>query len=315
MADNKSEDAGEVVIKNLSDNEDDEILEITIPLVDDDLRAGQLGTQIYRNPAENQNSPRSLVTASSKKGSYYFQVRFHHAQYGTYKGQDACLIVLKLSFQQYSSSRFKSAELEVELEDAANLGLNPHAGDIDTTYRPRILDYEPKLFQGPVSEVRGSTKVKLDLPISAPGGIIGITPGISYTKESISESNFQIHGVIKETPPSKAHWVMREDNIRKNGIRSELSVVMVVNYTPKRRFAARVRFKADLFMTFLRPVCGIKDDPIFFDPELMKSGPTNMNTPTLIQQPTVPGIKAETLDQIDLKALTKLAEIGGQFIC
>ena len=34
---------------------------------------------------------------------------FNHAQYGTYEGQDACLIILKLSFQQYRSSRFKSA--------------------------------------------------------------------------------------------------------------------------------------------------------------------------------------------------------------
>ncbi|MCJ1428795.1 hypothetical protein MMC29_006706, partial [Sticta canariensis] len=63
----------------------------------------------------------------------------------------------------------------------------------------------------------------------------------------------------------------------------------------------------------LRPGCGIKDDPNFFDPELMKSSQTNVYSPTLIQQPILPGIQVEALDQIDLKALTKLAKIEAIF--
>ena len=46
MADNTIEGAREIVVGNLSKNEDDEILENIIPLADDDLRAGQLGTPI-----------------------------------------------------------------------------------------------------------------------------------------------------------------------------------------------------------------------------------------------------------------------------
>lgn len=308
--DNLAED---VVITHLSDEVSDEALDITVPIIEDDLRAGQLGTQIYRSLAEHQATPRSLITAASKKDAYYFQVRFHYAQYGTYQGKDACLIVLRLSFQQHGSSRYKSAELEVEFEDAVNVGINPFDNDIDTTYQPRVLAYEPVLFEGPVTGAIGSTSVKLDVPLSVPGGIVGITPGISYTKGSVYEGKFRIHGVVKEDPPSLIHWTMREDKIKKNGIRPELSVPIIVSYTPGRRFAARVRFKADLYMTLLRPVCGMKDDPIFFDPDYMKSALRNGQTAATGHHPTVPGSKVDNLDSIQLRDLTRLTNIGGVF--
>lgn len=170
-----------------------------------------------------------------------------------------------------------------------------------------VLAYESVLHQGPATETRGSTKVKLDLPISSPGVIVGVTPGISYNKGTVFEGMFQIHGVLKEDPPSLVHYVMREDKIKKNGIHPEFSVAMIVSHTPGRRFAARVRFKADLLMVFLRPVCGIKDDPIFFDPDVMKSDRTKSQAAAQGQQPVVPGTKVDDLDLVDLKELTGLS--------
>lgn len=84
-----SDSAQDVIVKRLDDSETDEALEITVPIAEDDLRSGQLGTQIYRNLAEHQTTPRSLITAASKKDAYYFQVRSQHARYGKYQEQDA----------------------------------------------------------------------------------------------------------------------------------------------------------------------------------------------------------------------------------
>ena len=297
-------------------NDSDDALEVTVPLQDDDLRAGQLGTQIYRNLAEAQLSePRDLVTAQTRKRVFYFQARYRYARYGTYQGRDACLIVLAMSFQQYSDARFKAAEIEIDFEDAQNVGLNPYEDDIDLTHQPRVLDFEPKEFHGPVSQVTGTNKIKLDVPISAPGGFIGVTPGLSQSKDFIREGNFKVHGVVKEDPPSSLHWVLREDKIKKGGIRSEMSVAMIVSYTPNRKFAARVRLKADIFLPFLRPMCGAKDDPIFFDPEYMKANrqplaATSLHTGSAV----VPGIQAEELDHEDLKEMTRLSALGGIFV-
>ncbi|KAK5118453.1 hypothetical protein LTR62_002967 [Meristemomyces frigidus] len=328
MGQHSEEEPDDVLITIVEDGEGDEVLEIKTPLVGDDLPAGQLGTHIYRNPPEHQNLPRDLITAAEKKNAYYQQVRFHRAKYGKYNGLDACLIVFKLSFQTLRSTlRFKSAELEVEFDDAANLGLNPYEVDLDTTFRPRVLRHEPGYFKGPVSEVQGSSTVKLDIPIQAPGGIVGITPGISRSRDTLRESAFEVHGVVKEDPPSLVHWVMREDGIKDNGIRPELAVAIIVQYFPPRRFFARVRFKADLFMTslrpadllstFVKPVCGLKDDPVFFDPEYMQSGQSSTGATAIVPNSapyaTVPGLEAQGLDDEDLQKLTKIKDIGGQF--
>lgn len=60
--------------------DDDEIaLEVETPLQHDNLRAGQLGTHVYRNFSENhEHEPRDLITAKELKHIYYFNVRYHY---------------------------------------------------------------------------------------------------------------------------------------------------------------------------------------------------------------------------------------------
>ena len=292
----------------------DVALEIETALAHDDLRSGQLGTHIYRNFAEaHQAEPRDLVTAAQLKNVYYFHARYHYARYGTYTGQPACLVILDLSFQQYSNFRFKSAEIEMEFEDADNVGLNPHEVDIDTTFQPRVLAFEPQDFSGPVTSVEGNNTVKLDVPIQVPGGFVGITPGVSRSKDFVRDGWFKIHGVVKEDPPSMIHWTIREDKIRKNGIRSEVSVATIVSYFPGHRFAARVRVAADVFFPFLRPMCGKKDDPIYFDPARMRDKPS-LRVKGVEDSSLVPGLNLGVLDHLPLKKFTRIDASGGSFL-
>lgn len=306
------------VLTALLEADGETVLDISVAAQDDDLRAGQLGTQVYKNLAEtDQFEPRLEVTAKEVNGLGrklgYFQAQFCSARYGTFRGVDACRIVLVISFQQLKGSRFKNAEIEIDFEDAANVGLNPFEDNIDVSHQPRVLDWEPKEFHGQPSETHVTNKVKLEVPISVPGGFVGVTPGISRSKEYIARGNFKVHGVRKGNPASSLHWVVREDEMRNTGIPSTMAVAVIVSYTPDHTFAARVRLRADIFFPLLRPVCGVRDDPIFFDPNHMKSKASKQpasGTPGAL----VPGIEVGPLDGESLQALTLLSNLGGKFV-
>jgi hypothetical protein len=251
-------------------------------LEDDDLRSEQLGHHTYRN--YNESHPRGLVTARHE-GGYYFHARCRRPIHGSYNSLDqqtssvsaidapkhvsAALIVLDFSFQQRASSRsrFKMAEIELEFYDAATVLLNPHesGAEIDITQVPTVLHFEPQQFEGPVASAVGQTGHALGISVSDPTNMFSFNPSISRTTPFVVESSFKVHGVLENDPPSKIHWVMREDKLKKNGIRPEVSIAAIVKYVPGRKFAARVRIRADVALRFVRPVAGAKDDPLYFE--------------------------------------------------
>jgi hypothetical protein len=236
--------------------------------------------------------------------------------------QHACRIVLDFSFQQLSSSRFESAEVEVEFEDAANVleGAElPEDAIVDTTYQPRILAFEPQIFSGPVSFAEGTTNLSVQASLPPRSGIANLSASLGKTKPYHVKKAFKIHGAVRDNPPSRVVWTMRENELTKEGIREEVSTALIVSYTPGHKFAARVRVRAILWMGFLRPVCGKKDEPIFFNPEKMRKRLPIHSESVLSGQEennamTVPGVEDELLDRTSLKVLTRLSSLGGEFL-
>lgn len=314
----------------LSSN-DTESLDLDVALIPDDLRAGQLGTAIFRNmTVAEQSSPRELVTAKELR-HFYFHVRFQSARYGTFARKPACLIVLDFSFQKSGStmSRFQHAEIDVEFEDGVTVTSNPHGDDIEDEeedeerdalkHQPRVLSFEPRNYQGPVASGQGHTMLGAQISLSPPGGIVSLTPSISKQTPFVKEGYFKAHGTVRDNPPSRVHLSMDENEMTHGGIRAEMSLAMIVNYTPGRKFAARVRVKCDLYLRLLRPMCGEKDEPIWFDPQRMRrKGAANSQTKVIVGEGerarrTVPGVESEELEAVDLKNLTRLGVIGGIF--
>lgn len=295
------------VVSPFEDGDENQSTNFSFPLEDDDLRSGQLGSHAYRNFNEShKSSPRELITGK-KTSAYYFHAKCRY-QYGMFKNSSkepfqgavtdlnsknstpAALIMLDCSFQERApaGSRFKMAEVELEFYDATSVLLNPHESDIDEQYVPTVLQFEPHHFQGPVVSALGQTGKQIGISLSDPTNTFSINPSISRTTPFMVEGPFRIHGVVENDPPSKIHWVIREDKLKRNGIRPEISLAAIVSYTPGRRFAARVRIKADVAFPFVRPVAGAKDDPLYFEPEAK-----------------------DVILPLDLKSLTKLDAFGG----
>jgi len=280
-------------------------LVFTIPLKYDELEADQLGFSPFA-PQRTQNThdshqstPRPLATERKVEGKFYFHVKCQPPRYGIYTNENgrklAALVVMDLEFQSRGGSRFKKADLSIEFEDAATITLNPHETDIDSSIQPYIVKFEPEAFSLPkYKPTAGETKLRLGVSVSDPSNTVSAGMGVERTVPFIVNQPCSIHGALESEPPSRAYWVFREDKQSTEGILSKFSVVMVVAYTPGRKFGALVEVKAHVWFNELFPVCGSKDDPLWFLPPAEEDC-------------------VEELQNVDLRELTRLKEIGGKW--
>jgi hypothetical protein len=317
------QDWTEIAFEQQTSHEDDEAeagLDVEVPLVIDELKEQQLGSSEYRNRVKSHlHEPRPLVAAYDSR-YFYFHVHFSSATYGLYRSEPACLVVLNLSFQKKrkSPSRFRGAEVDIEFRDAL---LVPRATaiedsdeeDEDDDLQPTVLDFEPRLYYGPVDVEKGSANAKAKLGLTPPGGIaeMGIELGREF--HFPEEGFFKAHGTLRDNPPSRVHLSLTENELRRNGIREEISVALIVRYIPERRFSARITVRADLFLNLLTPVCGEKDEPVYFDPAFMMASKNN-DTTASNRSRTVPGVEGNLEDVKLLPKLTRLGQYGGVFI-
>ena len=89
---------------------------------------------------------------------------------------------------------------------------------------------------------------------------------------------------------------------------------MVVSYFPGHKFAARVCLRADVLFSVLRPLCGEKDDPIYFDPEHVSRVDSARVKEVERINTTIPGKHVGYLVHLPLKKLTRLETFGGTFL-
>jgi len=258
-------------------------LEFTIPLTTDDFQEGQLGSQIYRNDKEHEKKPRSLVTADQKEDVYYFDVRTEPTRRmprwvlfpdENNKLVPATLIVLNLCLQRHTpNARFKLIRIYVDVMDADMVHRNAHEGEIDLSHQPQVLDFQPRQFEGRVTELISQTHQGISLS----GGAFHIGGGsftASRRSPAIEEGCFTVHGSQRHDPASGVVWVMLEDKVKKSGVPAELSVGLVVQCTPGRRFAATFKLEADVWIKVWgtrRAVVGKKDEPLYFLPPADRS--------------------------------------------
>ncbi|KAN0075767.1 hypothetical protein V8E54_007037 [Elaphomyces granulatus] len=258
-------------------------LEFTIPLTTDDFQEGQLGSKIYKNDEQHQNEPRSLVTAEQKEDVYYFDVRIEPLRdiprWVLFPDENnklvpATLIILNLCLQRYTSNaRFRFLGIHVDVMDADMVHRNAHEGKIDLSHQPQVLDFQPRQFEGLVTELIGQTH--WGIPCSASdsfqlgGG--GGGGGFSASKRSpaVKEGYFTVHGTQRNDPAS---GVVLENKVKKDGVPAEVSVGLVVQCTPGRRFATTLKLEADVKVwRTQRAVAGEKDEPLYFLPPTNRS--------------------------------------------
>ena len=252
---------------------EEEAVEFSIKLEDDELRSRQLGRfQAIRNDQRHQDQPREDVTRL-QASSVYVGVRCLPPRYGSAKNNrnppedvSATLIGLDLTFQKLRDSRLRHATVEIEVEDAETISQNAHELQIDQTWQPRILRFAPHYYQGEITQAVGHTSGQMGISASDPSQTVKVNGTYTTTTPVLDRGHLSIQGARLSS--SEARWTLSENKITKSGMPPEVLLGLLVSCTPGRKFAAIVRITANIkgFLGLTRPVAGEKDDPLFFTP-------------------------------------------------
>jgi hypothetical protein len=286
-----------------------EAFDFEIPLEYDDLHSRQLGSRIYTNTAAYQDEPRKDVTGA-ESSSLRLAIRRQKVRYGltcldpddSDKRMPAAFLIFDISFVRglTASSRFKMAEIELEFEDAATVGSKSYGVQLDDKHQPSVAHFQPRHFQGPITQVVGQTSMSFKLSASDPSGAVGAKAGASLVTATIREGSFLIHGMATEEPASTVRWILHEDELKKTGLPGEISLGVIVTCTPGRKFAAYVRAKANVWLGFPKLVAGEKDDPLYFSPP--KDTPKHDLDPDLAKLALLDNLIPKTTMQIVAQA-------------
>lgn len=122
-----------------------------------------------------------------------------------------------------------------------------------------------------------------------------------------------MHGMTLDEE-TRLKLAIDENPMSEDGIRSEWSAAIILKYHPRRKFAARIQIRAHLYLRLLNPVCGEKDDPIFFDPDKMQIQSVSGQDQKSSQSTSTPAGTIAKLDDEDLQDLTRLKNWGGSFL-
>lgn len=198
-------------------------------------------------------------------------------EYGTWAGQDACLIAFRFQFQKGNATTFRFSKADIVIEFQARPPGNP---DDD----PVVVVYGPKYLRS-----RGTVEKRdwhYTASLSATAGVQGVFeagpaiefgPRGTYSRQYAAVVESDDWGNRKHRRPNCVKIWMREDEKQEDGIPLELNAAIVVQ--TNRSCQASVSIKVDsIFNLIARPWS--RDDPLLLEPGV-NFGPPIRQTPKL----------------------------------
>lgn len=213
--------------------------------------------QSYR-PSEQQ------LLREGKLGESQFSARLQQVKFGRFKGEAACLIVVRLDFAPRNSGwfRFRNATVEVEFEEFGDGGGDGRNGDDDNDddnddddddddeeeddyAGPLVLKYYPDLIRGHIQTAAETYGIRVHANVPAPIEVGGISAewGISTPREGLH----LVHGRLVGSPETRVKWTMNENEITKSGIYEQPRFAVVVRYPEERGFVMTLGVKATTY--------------------------------------------------------------------
>ena len=222
-------------------------------LEEDANRKEQLASFRVENPdarrktALHRENEQQLLE-EGKLAQSEFSARLQRVTFGSFQGQQACLILFLVDFCPSNRSwfRFRSATVEV--------GFQEEQPTIDTSMDnergytgPLIREFYPKLIRGHVRSIVETYNFSVSgsvPPISTPS----ISAGWSMSKPK--ESAFLIQGRLLGDPETRVSWKVNENEVNKSGIYEQLKFAIIVRHADQTRFSMALRIRTTTLAGF-----------------------------------------------------------------
>ena len=200
----------------------------------------------YR-PSEQQ------LLKEGKLASSEFAARLQQASFGTFKGEPACLVVIKVDFAAKNKGwfRFRRATIEMEVEEPS-LSTERTDGSNEEGYSddsdegeytgPLIRTFYPDLIRGHIQTAAETYNISFELPVPSPAPSGGLSAGWSIT--SPREGHHLVHGRLVGSPETRVKWSMNENEISKGGLYEQPVFAIVVRHREEKGFVLGLRMRA-----------------------------------------------------------------------
>ena len=207
----------------------------------------------YR-PTEQQ------LLREGKLGSGEFTARLQQVRFGTFKGETACLVVVKVDFAAKNSGwlRFRRATIEMEVEEPVMTSGESGGGlaggneeqdsdDSDDSDEaeytgPLIRTFYPDLIRGHIQTAAETYGIKFEVPIPSPVPSGGVSAGWSITAPR--EGHHLVLGRLVGSPETRVKWNMNENEVSKGGLYEQPVFAVVVRYREACGFVLGLRMSA-----------------------------------------------------------------------
>lgn len=245
-----------------SEAPDDNEQELTGPsldfeLVEDLSRQNQLGKPPPPpvKPKHYRPNERQLLQEGKRAGAEIY-ARLERVEFGTFKGETACLVVVQVDFAPKSGSffRFRSAEVEVRFEEEERIRkenededeVDEDEDDEDDEDGLLVLNHDPKLIRGHIQTIAETLGITVAPNIAASAITVG---GVSadWRVSSSQEAQHLVHGRLLGILPRGVKWTINENEASKSGLYQQPIFAVIVRYREKRGFVMTLTMKATTF--------------------------------------------------------------------
>ena len=197
----------------------------------------------YR-PSEQQ------LIQEGKLGESELSARIQKAMFGTFNGQSACLILIRVDFCPKGGGRgwfrFRKATVQAdfsEIDQPDDEGESDDGDEEEDSSGPLVLRLYPELIRGHIQSAAQKYNIKGYVEPAAAG--VGAAVGVEKT--FVSEGLHLVQGRLIGDPERGAKWTMAENEVSSSGIYEQPTFAVIVRYEPDKGFAMRLSMRATTY--------------------------------------------------------------------
>lgn len=223
-------------------------LEIGLPVEEDSVESDELfsfRSKDLPEPDKKYRPSEQQLIQEGKLGGSELSARMNKAIFGTFDGQPACLILIRVDFcpkgGMRSWFRFRSATVQADFSDIDKNDDQEESDDSDDEERsgPLVLKLYPELIRGHVQTAAHKYNIKGYVEPAA----VGVGAAIGAERTFMSEGLHLVHGRMVSDQEG-AKWSMTENEVSSSGIYEQPTFAVIVRHDLEKGFAMKLSVKA-----------------------------------------------------------------------
>lgn len=231
---------------------------LSFTLVEDLNRKDQLSYSFRKPPPPTTKKYRpseQQLLQEGKLGKSEIAARLQQVTFGTFEGQTACLVVVRVDFAPKKGGwfRFRDAIVEVAFEEEGGGKEDEDKDEDDDDDEDEddddegvlVLKWDPELIRGHIQTAAQKHGITIAANVPAPVSVGGLTG--TWSVSAPREGQHLIHGRLVGSPERGVKWTINENEISKSGVHQQPIFAVIVRYREEQGFVMKLEMRATTY--------------------------------------------------------------------